>query len=537
MKPQRHARRKLPVPGRRRRRGPASCSPRSSTTTTRPSPSRPRRWPTCARRKIDDPEAIDALPPRLRQPHPRLPAARPSRPRRAEPSGAASSASASTAPSGHEHLAGSLVVPVIDPDGAVTELYGRKIGADLRAGHARPPLPARPAPGRVERGGPGRRRGDRLRVAHRRAHLLLRRVSPTSPPPTAPPASPPTTTRPSPVTGSPASSSPTTTTPPATRRPSKLAAELMASGHRVLPGRLPLRRRRQRRGRSAARPARRARAGRCARPSGWARARGTRRPGASPQQPLDADAAPARRSPTSRARPGIESCRGAIRGTRTDGRRPTPLPCLQLPVSPASPPQPARNRRSSHDELVIEMGPRRWRVRHIPKAPTPGVLRVNVMVGVGRALPRRHGRPLLGQAARRLRRGRRQRAASRPRHARRPSSAGCCSPPRRPRPRSPRLRPSRRRCRPMTSSRTRATRWRCSSSPDLMDAGGRRLRDARGGRRADGALAAWLTLTSRLSDRPLGAVIQSSLVGGQVHPGRRRPGAHAGGGDRRPTRP
>ena len=38
---------------------------------------------------------------------------------------------------------------------------------------------------------------------------------------------------------------------------------------------------------------------------------------------------------------------------------------------------------ASHDELVIEMGPRRWRVRHIAKAPTPGVLRVNVMVGAG----------------------------------------------------------------------------------------------------------------------------------------------------------
>src|SRR5271165_5798450 len=36
--------------------------------------------------------------------------------------------------SGHEHLAGSLVVPVIDPAGAVTELYGRKIGSGLKAG-------------------------------------------------------------------------------------------------------------------------------------------------------------------------------------------------------------------------------------------------------------------------------------------------------------------------------------------------------------------------------------------------------------------
>jgi hypothetical protein len=36
--------------------------------------------------------------------------------------------------SGHEHFNGSLVIPVIDPEGRVTEVYGRKISADLRAG-------------------------------------------------------------------------------------------------------------------------------------------------------------------------------------------------------------------------------------------------------------------------------------------------------------------------------------------------------------------------------------------------------------------
>ena len=36
--------------------------------------------------------------------------------------------------SGHEHFNGSLVIPVIDPEGKVTEVYGRKISADLRAG-------------------------------------------------------------------------------------------------------------------------------------------------------------------------------------------------------------------------------------------------------------------------------------------------------------------------------------------------------------------------------------------------------------------
>jgi DNA primase len=36
--------------------------------------------------------------------------------------------------SGHEHLAGSLVIPVLGGDGTVCEAYGRKIRDDLRAG-------------------------------------------------------------------------------------------------------------------------------------------------------------------------------------------------------------------------------------------------------------------------------------------------------------------------------------------------------------------------------------------------------------------
>ena len=53
---------------------------------------------------------------------------------------------------------------------------------------------------------------------------------------------------------------------------------------------------------------------------------------------------------------------------------------LPLAVSPPSVSLPATV--VSHDELVVDCGPRRWRVRHIPKAPRPGSLRVNVMVAV-----------------------------------------------------------------------------------------------------------------------------------------------------------
>ena len=90
--------------------------------------------------------------------------------------------------SGHEHLSGSIVVPVITPQGAVTELYGRKLRAPARR-HAGAPLPARSAPRGLERRGARRWRGDPLRVPPRRAHVLSAPVSLTSPPPMAPPGS------------------------------------------------------------------------------------------------------------------------------------------------------------------------------------------------------------------------------------------------------------------------------------------------------------------------------------------------------------
>ena len=44
------------------------------------------------------------------------------------------SAWACFAPRGHEHFVGSLVIPVFDEHGHVTEIYGRKIRDDLRPG-------------------------------------------------------------------------------------------------------------------------------------------------------------------------------------------------------------------------------------------------------------------------------------------------------------------------------------------------------------------------------------------------------------------
>ena len=53
--------------------------------------------------------------------------------------------------SGHEHFTGSVVIPVFDLEGNVTEVYGRKITEGLRAGTPLHTYLVRTAPGRLER--------------------------------------------------------------------------------------------------------------------------------------------------------------------------------------------------------------------------------------------------------------------------------------------------------------------------------------------------------------------------------------------------
>jgi DNA primase len=167
---------------------------------------------------------------------------------------------------------------------------------------------------------------------------------------------------------------------------------------------------------------------------------------------------------------------------------------------------------AAHDELVIEAGTRRWRVRHIPKAPTPGSLRVNLMVASGERFhvdtvdlyaargragfadaaaaelrcPPDQVREELGQVLLAVEDA--QAAAAVPK----PTSAV-----------------------PAMSSMEREAALELLCAPDLLE----RVVGAFGalgvvGER-DSALAAWLTLTSRLSDRPLGAVVQSSSAAGK----------------------
>jgi hypothetical protein len=181
--------------------------------------------------------------------------------------------------------------------------------------------------------------------------------------------------------------------------------------------------------------------------------------------------------------------------------------------APAGEPRGAPAVVAAHDELVVEMGGRRWRVRHMPKGPTPGSLRVNLMVGAGERFhvdtvdlyaarqragfaeaaavelrcPAEQLREELGRVL--LATEDAQAAAS----AETKPAGGA----------------------PAMSSAEREAALELLCSPGLLD----QVTDAFGALgvvgESDSALVAWLTLTSRLSDRPLGAVVQSSSAAGK----------------------
>jgi len=188
-----------------------------------------------------------------------------------------------------------------------------------------------------------------------------------------------------------------------------------------------------------------------------------------------------------------------------------PATAPEPPATPVPAPPDLPAAAVSHDELVIEAGPRTWRVRHIPRAAIAGALKVNVMVRCGErfhvdtvdlysararsgfcdaAATELHctrdevmaelGRVLLATEEA-------QAAAAVPVEATVPEMTA----------------PERERAMALLAA------------PDLID----RVAEAFGvlgvvGER-DSALVAWLTLTSRLSDRPLGAVLQSSSSAGK----------------------
>ncbi|HTW40917.1 MAG TPA: toprim domain-containing protein, partial [Solirubrobacteraceae bacterium] len=285
--------------------------------------------------------------------------------------------------SGHEHLAGSLVVPVISPHGVVTDLYGRKITANLREGTARHLYL------------PGRHRGvfneealglgevilcesliDALSFysagfcnvtasygtsgfgdAHREA-LVRHRVSRVL------------LAYDHDAAGDEAASA--------------LAGELMASGiecYRVV---FPY-------GQDANDVAVAAASPRDALGALLRDARFLGGASSSAAAPSSA-AVPVNDASTSDAPRQDAPKQDAPKQDapkRSDApKRAAPLAGGEEIAAPLASPVPPGPRAlpavaAQHDELVIETGPRRWRVRQVPKAPTPGALRVNVMVSCG----------------------------------------------------------------------------------------------------------------------------------------------------------
>jgi hypothetical protein len=194
----------------------------------------------------------------------------------------------------------------------------------------------------------------------------------------------------------------------------------------------------------------------------------------------------------------------------------SPVPAGPPPDVPslpaAAPPGPTRLPAAAvtHDELTLSMGPRRWRVRHLPRRPTPGALRVTVMVSAAERFHldtldlyvarQRAGYCEAAAAELRATRDELAKELGRVLLATEEAQAGAAAA---------------EAATPAPSGQARDEALALLGSPDLLS----QVADAFStlgvvGER-DGALVAWLTLTSRLSDRPLGAVIQSSSSAGK----------------------
>jgi DNA primase catalytic core len=403
--------------------------------------------------------------------------------------------------SGHEHLSGSIVVPVITPAGAVTELYGRKVGGHLRAG----------TPAHLYLPGPHKGVWNEEGISGGEVILCESLIDALTFYCAGFPH----------VTASYGTSGFSTDHSEAFARhgvarvliaydhdaagdeaAKTLGRELMATGIECFRVLFPYGSDANDVATAAAKPA--DALGRAVRAAEWMGAGTRTRRQAAPAGPDDvvvdqgdgADADGAQEGDTVEPLPS----------SAAEVRAAAPLapPSTTLPVVPAIP--------AAHDELVLEIGPRRWRVRHIPKAPSPGSLRVNVMVAIGE----RFHVDTVDLYSAKQRAGYTDAAASELRSDRdtlkaelgavllatEDTQAAAVVPiendgvP------------------PMTSAE-REDALCLLTSPDLMDqvAGAFATLGVVGEQTS--ALTAWLTLTSRLSDRPLGAVIQSSSSAGK----------------------
>ncbi len=405
--------------------------------------------------------------------------------------------------SGHEHLSGSIVVPVITPQGAVTELYGRKVGGHLRAG-----TPAHlylPGPHHGVWNEEGLSDGEVILCESLIDALTFYCCGFSH------------------VTASYGTAGFTADHAEAFGRlgvarvliaydhdaagdeaAKALGSELMAGGIECFRVLFPYGCDANDVATTAAKAA--DALGRAVRAAEWMGAgKRTRRQGTpAGQGDVDRD-----QSDVASDQGDVAATEGTERGDVSEEQPPSSVAVLPVPAPLAATSIAATA--LTHDELVLEFGPRRWRVRHIPKAPSPGSLRVNVMVGVGErfhvdtvdlySAKARAG--FVEAAAAELRTDRdtlkaelgQVLLATEDTQAAVVPAEGDGVP-------------------PMTSAE-REDALSLLTSPDLVErvAGAFVTLGVVGERTA--ALTAWLTLTSRLSDRPLGAVIQSSSSAGK----------------------
>jgi hypothetical protein len=403
--------------------------------------------------------------------------------------------------SGHEHLSGSLVVPVITPKGVVTELYGRKVGQHLRVG-----TPAHlylPGPHQGVWNEEGLDGGEVI-VCESLIDALTFYCCGFEH-----------------VTAAYGTSGFTTDHAEAFERHAvtrvliaydhdaagdeaakKLATELMASGVECFRILFPYGADANDVAVAAAKPG--DALGRAVRAAEWMGAGKI-----------------TRRQATSAVGGDVDQDQGDVGDTaqadhsdadHSDTERPPSFSAAVSPaaVLPSAGPLPAAA--MPHDELVVQVGPRRWRVRHIPKVASPGSLRVNVMVGVGErfhvdtvdlySAKQRAG--YTEAAATELRCDRDTMKAELGQVLLAVEDAQAAA-----------VTPQETDAVPAMGTAEREDALSLLSAPDLMDQVAAAFSTLGVVGEQTSSLTAWLTLTSRLSDRPLGAVIQSSSSAGK----------------------
>ncbi|MGA2307550.1 MAG: CHC2 zinc finger domain-containing protein [Acidimicrobiales bacterium] len=417
--------------------------------------------------------------------------------------------------SGHEHLSGSVVVPVITPKGVVTELYGRKLRNNLRVG----------TPSHLYLPGPHQGVWNEEALAGGEVILCESLIDAL----TFYCAGFPHVTASYGTAGFSADHAEALARQRVTRvliaydhdaagdeGAKKLATELMAGGIECFRILFPYGSDANDVATGAAKPA--DALGRAVRAAEWMGAGRLTRRQAAPAGPgdVDADQGDSEQDDSEHGvgaatdgtdHGGSEQCDNADTEVAEHGDTVQPLFSSAAVFAVAAPlATPA-----AHDELILDMGPRRWRVRHIPKNPSPGSLRVNVMVSLGErfhvdtvdlySAKARTGFVEAGAAELRCEHDTLKAELGQVLLATEDTQAAVAVPEASGVP-------------PMSAA-DREDALALLSAPDLIDQVAAAFTTLGVVGERTSALTAWLTLTSRLSDRPLGAVIQSSSSAGK----------------------